>query len=124
MSIKSVSKESIKYVPVYAGNREDKDPLWVMTHPLNRAEFDRYAKKTKYFQKPGGRGEWDSNALDVQKKQFIDNVSEVHGFIDADNGEVITNIERFYEEAPHPLIDEILQAILDISQMKDSEIKN
>ena len=124
MSIKSVSKENVKFVPVYSNNREDEDPLWVMIHPLNRMEFDKYAKRTKYFQKPGSRGEWDSNALEVQKKQFIDNVSEVHNFIDADTNELITSIERFYEESPHPLIEEILQAILDISQMKDSEIKN
>lgn len=122
--IKSVSKESVKFVPCYSNNREDENPLYVMLHPLNRMEFDKYAKKTKYFQKPGSRGEWDSNALEVQKKQFIDNVSEVCGFIDSETNVPITSIEKFYEEAPHPLIEEILQAILDISQMRVDEIKN
>jgi len=124
MAIRSIGKESVKFVPAYAGNREDENSLWVMLHPLNRMDFDRYAKKTKYFQKPGGKGEWDSNAFEVQKKQFIDNVSEVHNFLDSETGIEITSIERFYEESPHSLIDEILQAILDISQMRDSEIKN
>jgi len=122
--IKSVSRESIKFVPAYSGNREDENPLYVMIHSLNRMEFDKYAKKTKYFQKPGGRGEWDSNAFEVQKKQFTENVSEVHNFIDSETGTEITSIEKFYEESPHALIDEILQAILDISQMRDFEIKN
>lgn len=124
MAIRSVSKDSVKYVPVYSGNREDKDPLWVMLHPLNRLEFDKYTKKTKYFQKQGSKGEWDSNIVDIQKKQFVDNISEVHGFLDADTNEPITSIERLYEEAPHTLVDEILQAILDISQMGDNEVKN
>ena len=48
----------------------------------------------------------------------------MHNFLDSETGIEITSIERFYEESPHSLIDEILQAILDISQMRDSEIKN
>ena len=122
--IKSVSKEAVKYVPVYSGNREDDNPLWVLIHSLNRAEMDRYIKQTRYFQKPGNKGEWDSNALQTQKKQFLDNVLEVHNFIDSDTNEEIEDVARLYEEAPHQLVEEILQAIVDISTMKDSEIKN
>lgn len=122
--IKSVSKKEVVYVPAYSGNREDSNPLTVTIHPLTRADADRYAKKTRYFQRPGSRGEWDSNALDVQKKQFLENVVKVSGFIDSDAGTEITDIERFYDEAPHPLIEEVIEAILDISRLKDIEVKN
>lgn len=124
MSIKSVKKGSFLFTPAYAGNREDKNPLIVMIHSLTRAEADEYAKKTRYFQRPGSRGEWDSNALSVQKKQFIDNVSEVKGFLDAETNVEIVDISRFYDEAPHPLIEEIIEAILDVSRLKDNEVKN
>lgn len=124
MAIKSISKEAVKFVPVYSGNREDSNPLWVLIHPLSRMEVDRYLKRTKYFQKQGSRGEWDSNTLEVQKKEFIDNVIEVHNFLDCDNGEEIRDIERFYQESPHQLIEEILQAVMDVSFLKDQEIKN
>ena len=123
--IKSVSKEAVKYTPVYAGNREDDNSLWVMLHSLNRAEMEKYIKQTRYFQKAGSsKGEWDTNALQTQKKQFLDNVIEVHNFIDSDTNEEIKDVARLYEEAPHQLVEEILQAIVDISTMKDSEIKN
>ena len=124
MSIKSVSKNDITFTPAYAGNRDDKNPLVVTIHSMSRGEADIYAKKTRYFQRPGSKGEWDSNSLSIQKKQFCDNVKSVKNFLDADTGEEITDIERFYDEAPHPLIEEIIEAIVDISTLKDAEIKN
>lgn len=124
MAIKSVSKEDMVFVPAYAGNREDSKPLSVIIHSMCRADADNYAKKTRYFQRPGNKGEWDSNALSVQKKQFIDNVKSVSNFLDSDTGTEITDVERFYDEAPHPLIEEILEAILDVSRLQDSAIKN
>ena len=124
MAIKSVSKKEVIYIPAYAGNREDSKPLTVTIHPLTRADADRYAKKTRYFQRPGSKGEWDSNALDIQKRQFLENVLKVSNFLDSDTNEEITDIERFYEEAPHPLIEEIIEAVVDISTLKEAEIKN
>ena len=124
MAIKSVSKNDVTFIPAYAGNREDKNPLTVTIHSMSRADADMYAKKTRYFQRPGSKGEWDSNALVIQKKQFIDNVKKVTNFLDSDSGEEITDVERFYEEAPHPLIEEIIEAIVDSSSLKDNEVKN
>ncbi len=124
MSIKSVSKGDIVFIPVYSGNREDENPLSVTIHPLNRCEADVYTKKLRYFQKQGVKGEWDSNALVVRKKQFTDNVKSVKNFIDSETNTEITDIERFYEEAPNQLIEEITEAILDVSTLKEVEIKN
>lgn len=124
MSIKSVSKNDITFIPAYSGNKEDKNPLIVTIHSLSRSEADTYAKKTRYFQKSGNKGEWDSNSLFIQKKQFCDNVKSVKNFLDSESGEEIVDIERFYDEAPHPLIEEIIEAIVDISTLKDAETKN
>ena len=124
MAIKSVSKGSVKFVPSYAGNREDSNPLTVTIHSLSRADADIYSKKTRYFQRQGSKGEWDSNSLIIQKKQFLDNVSEVHNFLDSETGDAITDIEAFYDQAPHSLIEEIIEAIVDISSLKDNEAKN
>lgn len=124
MAINSVTKKEVVYIPAYSGNREDIKPLTVTIHPLSRASADEYAKKTRYFQRPGNKGEWDSNILNIQKKQFLDNVVEVKNFIDSETGEEIKDTVRFYEEAPHPLIEEIIEAIVDISSLKDNEVKN
>ena len=124
MSIKSVSKNDITFTPAYAGNRDDNNPLVVIIHSMSRGEADTYAKRTRYFQRPGSKGEWDSNSLSIQKKQFCDNVKSVKNFLDAETGEEITDIEVFYDSAPHPLIEEIIEAIVDISSLKDNEAKN
>ena len=124
MAIKSVSKNDVIFVPAYSGNREDSNPLTVTIHSMSRADADNYAKKTRYFQRPGSKGEWDSNSISIQKKQFLDNVKKVTNFLDSDSGDEITDIEQFYDQAPHPLIEEIIEAIVDISQLKDNEVKN
>ena len=35
-----------------------------------------------------------SNAISIQKRQFLDNVKKVTNFLDSDNGEEITDIEQ------------------------------
>lgn len=124
MTIKSTSREPVIYVPAYDGNRDDEKPLSVVITPLSRQEADKYTKSTSFTQKKGYRGEWESNAVVVQKRQFISNVKEVHNFIDNESGEEITDIGRFYNEAPHDLIEEILTCILDESQIEEKERKN
>ena len=56
MAIKSVSKNDVIFVPAYSGNREDSNPLTVTIHSMSRADADNYAKKTRYFQRPGSKG--------------------------------------------------------------------
>lgn len=122
--IKSVRREPQKFIPSYNGNRDDEDPLWVKIMPLNRDQADRYANLTNFKQKKGSKGEWKSNAIAVQKKQFTENVTEVYGFNDAENDSPITDINRFYNEAHNELIEEILTVLLDSSQLEDQERKN
>lgn len=123
MAIRKVQTEPVKYVPAYGGNREDPDPLWVMITPLDREQADKYAKSTRFAKKKGFRDEWESNAISVQKKQFINNVKEVHRFLDESDTE-ITDILDFYNTAPQDLIEEIISCLLDNSQIEDIERKN
>jgi hypothetical protein len=126
MAIKSTSKKTLKYVPAYAGNREDSNPLWVSISPLTRSEADEYTQSTRFFQRKGFRGEWESNSVQVQKRQFLENVKEVHNFIDSESstGDEISDVNRFYNEAPFDLIEEILSVLLDVSQLGGDERKN
>lgn len=124
MAIKNISAKEFVFVPVYAGNREEENPLSVTIIPLNRGEADKYTKKMRYFQRPGHKGEWDSNVLSIQKQQFLDNVKSVKNFIDSETNEEIKDIGRLYNEAPFGLIEEILNVMLDISQIDEDERKN
>ena len=64
MAIKSVMEETIDYIPKYAGNRMQKDPLWVKIYPLTRAEADRYRDMITLEDQGGGfrQGRVKSNA--------------------------------------------------------------
>jgi len=124
MPIKSMPKSEIIYVPEYSGNREDENPLWVKIKPLSRRESDLYRKQIRYWRKKGFRDQWESNLPDIEKKQFLDHVLEVHNFIDFETGKEITDINRFYNEAPDELITEIFNAILDASTFSEEELKN
>lgn len=124
MAIKSIRREPVTYTPAYGGNRDSKDPLTVVLTPLSREESDHYAKSVRFNQKKGYRNQWVSNTQEVQKKQFIERVQEVNGFLDCDSGEPITDIRTFYEQGPPDLIEEILNVILDVSQLEEQEVKN
>lgn len=124
MAIKSVPREPVSFTPAYNGNREDSNPLWIKLKFLTRGEADVYSQKTRFTQKKGFRGEWESNTSAIQKRQFLDNVLEVHNFLDSATNEEITEIDKFYNEAPFDLIEEITNAILDVSQLTEEDTKN
>jgi len=124
MPIKSMPKNEIIYVPEYSGNRDDPQPLWVKIRPLTRRESDQYRKQIRYWRRKGFRDQWESNLPEIEKRQFLDHVLEVHNFVDYETEEEITDIERFYDEAPDELITEIFNAMLDASTFSEEELKN
>lgn len=126
MALKSVPEESIDYIPSYGGNRTDKDPMWVKIHPLSRAEADSYRNQIKFKEQPGGfrQQRLQTNIRDVQRRQFIDNVQEIHNFLDYKTGKEISDVKEFYDKAPDDLVEEIFDAMLNASQLGEDEVKN
>jgi len=129
MALKSVPQETIDYIPSYAGNRDDKDPMWVRIQPLNRKEADYYRNQIQFTDQSqrGGfrqRGGMKTNIREVQKKQFTENVVEIHGFVDFKTDAEITDIKEFYDKAADDLIEEIFDAMLNASQLGEDEVKN
>lgn len=126
MPLKSVPEEAIDYIPSYGGNRTEKDPMWVKIHPLNRADADAYRNQIRFKEQKGGfrQQRFETNIREVQKKQFLDNVLEIHGFLDWKTNEAIANIEEFYKKAPDDLVEEIFDAMLNASQLGEDEVKN
>ena len=126
MAIKSVTEETIDYIPKYAGNRMQRDYLWVKIHPLTRAEADRYRDMIVLEDQGGGfrQGRVKSNVRKIQRRQFCENVYEVHNFVHWKTQEEITAIDEFYEKAPDDLIEEIFDAMLNASILGEDEVKN
>lgn len=128
MAIKSVPEETVDYIPVYGGNRNEKEEeqTWVRIKPLSRAEADSYRNQIKFKEQRGGfrQQRLETNIREVQKKQFLDNVFEVHNFLDYKTNKEITEIEEFYKKAPDDLVEEIFDAMLNASQLGEDEVKN
>jgi len=129
MAIKSVPKETVDYIPSYGGNRDDKpdEQMWVKIQPLTRAEADRYRNQITWNseQRRGFRQDKiKTNIREVQQHQFLDNVLEIHHFLDYENGKEITEVKEFYDRAPDDLVEEIFDAMLNASQLGEDEVKN
>jgi len=129
MAIKSVPKETVDYIPAYGGNRDDKpdEQMWVKIQPLTRAEADRYRNQITWNseQRRGFRQDKiKTNIREVQQHQFLDNVLEIHKFLDYETGKEITDVKEFYDRAPDDLVEEIFDAMLNASQLGDDEVKN
>ena len=126
MPLRSVPTDTIDYVPAYGGNRNDKDQMWVKIHPLTRGEADSYRNQIKFKESRGGfrQGRLETNIRDVQKKQFIENVMEIHNFLDYKTEKEITDVTEFYDKAPDDLVEEIFDAMLNASQLGEEEVKN
>jgi hypothetical protein len=125
MAIKSVPQDVVRYTPSYGRNREDeKNPTWVTLQPLSRRDADKYRRQIQTKRRKGFRDELDHNIFEVQRKQFTENVLEVHNFLDFKSGNEITDVEKFYDEAPDDLIQEIFDVMLDASLLSEEEEKN
>jgi len=128
MALKSVPEETIDYIPAYGGNRNDKEEeqMWVRLKPLSRSQADAYRAQIRFKEQRGGfrQQRFETNIRDVQKKQFLDNVTEVHNFLDYKTDKEITDVGEFYAKAPDDLIEEIFDTMLNASQLGEDEIKN
>jgi len=101
--------------------------MWVKIQPLTRAEADRYRNQITWNseQRRGFRQDKiKTNIREVQQHQFLDNVLEIHKFLDYETEKEITDVKEFYDRAPDDLVEEIFDAMLNASQLGDDEVKN
>ena len=124
MAIISFSKDTvIDYVPAYGGNRESPDPCVV------RLRFVPYAKVQEYSRIIAARLKGTSDqtrasdaVAEVQKRQFIENVVEVSGFLV--DGQEVKDASEFFNHATTDLIYEVLKAMEDSARLTEGQRKN
>ena len=122
MALRIPKLDWMKYTPKYMGNDQDPDPFTVEIKPLSHGEVAKYGQKIERKAKRGFRGQETTNALAVQKRQFIDNTKDFKNFFIGEK-EIIEAAE-FYEEAPFPLVQEILEVMEEVSELTEQERKN
>ncbi len=127
MDIKKRTERFVDYVPdfEYMGvvNRDlpDAEQVVVQVHGLTYREQQRYADQLKMTGK-GGRKGYKFNTTEVNMKMFINNVGEVKNL--TVEGKAITDAKLLYEEGPPELIEDVMQAIQDLSRLEEGDIKN
>lgn len=115
--------EWVLYTPAYNGNRDSDDPMTVEIHPLSHGEVVKYTDSIHAQQRPGFKGQIQSNASSVQRRQFKDNIRDPKNIIGL-SGSPVTTAEQLYDDVPFDLVKELIDAMEDISRLSDGEIKN
>lgn len=124
MAIISFDKDTlIDYIPAYGDNRKSEDPCVV------RLRFVPYAKVQEYSRliAAKARGVQDLAkagvaSAEVQKKQFVESVESVSGFIVS--GRLVTDAADLYDNAPAALIYELLAVMEDSAKLSEGQRKN
>ena len=97
-----------RYVPRWDGNDKEENPISLEIHPLSLIELTKY-------------GQIKINEMELGKKMFLDNVKNITNL--KCNGKEVTKSEELWDIGILALINEITQAILDISKLQDDEKK-
>lgn len=112
----------IEYVPV--NERDEADPAVVGIKYVPNSKVDSYqAEMTKKTMRTKNQDVLAHIQGDIQRKQFVENVEYIKGFMGEDGVE-ITSVEDFYDMAPANLIAEIIRAMEDCTKLTEGERKN
>ena len=113
----------IDFIPEWNGNRESDKPFVVKLKYISFGKMRGYAQKIDAALKSTkDEAEKAEKTLDVQKQQFIDNVT---GFENVTiKGKKVTDPVEFYDLAPPDLIYEILNAMQDYQKLTEGQRKN
>lgn len=111
MGIKAFSPDAIiEYVPKYGRNRGSEDPCVVKLHYVPYMKSQEYARLiAARLNDTADKEKATKVAQEVQKRQFLENVVSVSGFIV--DGQEKTTAEDLWAHASSELIYEILGAM-------------
>ena len=104
--------EWMTYVPKWEGNDKEENPISLEIHPLGFIELTKYASMIN-----GSSG----SEIELGKKMVIENVRNVKNL--KCNGKDITHGQEIWDLGILALINEVAQAILDLSKLQDNEKK-
>ncbi|GEM_PF-3343988 len=114
------SREFIRYIPAWDGNRKKERPIIVEIKPLSMGDIKNYSKQIYTSMAKEAPGQIADNSAEIQEIQFLENVGKVENLVHPITGQPITTAAQLYE-APglFPLVREIIKAMEDISVLKE-----
>lgn len=104
------------FIPKWDNQHLEKDPISVEIHPLSQTELSKYGRMSEALKKNN-----ENYANDLSKKMFVENVRNVCN-LKINGNEIITG-ESLFDSGITQLINEVTEAMLDISKLQDDEKK-
>jgi len=104
----------VRYTPEAFGNRDDDDPLTCEIHWLSGSEYRRYRRMIVLKQV---HGETKTNIEQINKKILTENVRDIRGYEMA--GIAIRSGADLFDHGEPDLVDEILDAVTNVSRLED-----
>jgi len=124
MRLKIDSKKGnwVKFVPEFEGNRElpEEEQISAEIHWLSHGEKKGYTKRITPFMK--GR-KMHSNADEIDREMFTDNIRNIKNLCFAD-GVDVTDPDVVYDSCPEELVNEFMNAINSYGKLNEEDEKN
>lgn len=114
-----VTGDWVVYVPEFADNRDDDDPVTVEIKPMSVRETQRRSGNVRA--KPGTSGV-KTNAMEIRQETFLAHVRNIHGL--TVGGEQIVTAEQLLGTGLSDLVAEIEDALTNISRLDEGAEKN
>lgn len=106
-----------RYIPKWDDQDKDENPIEMELHPLSQSDLSQYGRIGELLKKKNQ----DSYVSELSKKMFVDNVRNIKNL--KCNGVEIKDSEALWNLGISQLINEINEAILDISKLQEDEKK-
>ena len=110
----------ITYVPEFDGNRDDKNPITVDILPLTVGEAQKRSGNVTAKRVKGGG--FQTNSAKINQKTFAAHVGNITNL--TVNGKPVTTGEELFDTMLHDLVDEINEAMTEMSMLNEGDIKN
>ena len=110
----------IKYVPECEGNREEKNPITVEILPLTVREARRQSREIVAKRVKGGG--FKTNQGEISERTFLSHVRNITNL--SEEGKPIISAEGILDSYCIDLVNEIEEAIGDVSILNEGDVKN
>jgi len=110
----------ITFVPDFEGNREEKNPVTVEILPLTVRDARRQSRGIVAKRVKGGG--FTTNQAEIGERMFLSHVKNITNL--SENGKPINTAEKLLDSHCIELVNEIEEAINDVSILNEGDIKN
>lgn len=118
----SLNNGWVMFVPEFDGNRDDDEPITVEIKPMTVREAKMIASRIIAERVKGYRNKVKTNQAEVSQEIFTKHVRNIRNL--SVNGTPVTSAEQLLESNLIELVNEIEEAVNDVSILNGGDVKN